>query len=213
MIFLYFSFLIPLFLAIFAVRTDFYPLKAMVTLSCMGIILYAGTVLNGSIKYAQFILAAFALSIGGDYFLSMRGDEKGKKAHYFLYGIFFFFLAHGGYLLFSANEGSLKLSALFILITLFTLYYFLRIYPRIEQLSLKIAVYLYLLISCFSLALVLGFNGSLFTKFCLVTGIGLILFSDAAIGETVFCKNESWSKWILPTYYAAHMVLTLGLVV
>ena len=59
-----------------------------------------------------FIITAFIFSIIGDWFLSHRDDQNTR----FIWGIFFFFLAHAGYLCYSLYHG--KPSYIFTIIVL-----------------------------------------------------------------------------------------------
>ncbi|MDC7218690.1 MAG: lysoplasmalogenase family protein [Spirochaetales bacterium] len=204
----YLLFLIPLVLSVLAVKTNFYPLKAAVTLTCIALLIFFG----GSEGKGLLVVVAFGFSVTGDFFLSHRGPKGKEKPFWFIYGIGLFLLAHVFYLGYVSQSASLTWIPLLSVLIPLLLYYTFRIRPHLDGLPMKIAVLLYLLISCFSLALVISYEGTLWTKICLISGIGLIVFSDACISEANFMDIEPFHGFILPTYYAAHMIITLGMV-
>ncbi len=159
----------------------------------------------------RYILTAFLFSIGGDFFLSHKTGPRGERPLWFVYGIGLFFMAHLFYLVYFSGEAAFSIIPLLILLVPFLIYFFTRIYFRLKEMSLKVAVFLYLIISCFSLALAIGFQADGWSKFSFITGIGLIVFSDTCIAEAEFMGLTSLRKLILPTYYAAHIALTIGL--
>jgi hypothetical protein len=203
--------LLPLVLGFFAVKTDFYPLKALVTLSCMGIIILFCRLTGFEDNSYRLILTAFLFSIGGDYFLSHKAGPRGERPLWFVYGIGLFFVAHLFYLVYISGAAVFSIVPLLLLLVPFLVYFFTRINLRLNEMSLKIAVFLYLIISCFSLTLAIGIQTDGWSKFFFISGIGLIVFSDTCIAETEFAGQNSWRKMILPTYYAAHIALTMGL--
>ena len=70
------------------------------------------------------VIAAFALSIVGDFFLSHReGDPL-----WFVYGIFFFLLAHIGYLSYSLFHGRIALLLTGILCAGYLVFFFTSLY-------------------------------------------------------------------------------------
>lgn len=208
----YLLFLLPLFFSLAALKTGYYPFKALVTISCLAIIGAARFAPGGRSGWAAPIVIAFGFSVMGDFFLSTRGDQTGSKRHYYLLGILFFFLAHLAYLAFASRLGVLNRPILLLILVLFLVYYAVRLYPRLEKTELKIAVLLYLILSCFSLAWVISLGCGSLRSGTLIGGIALIFFSDLTIAESDFCGVKAMAKWILPTYYAAHMILTFGVV-
>ena len=151
------------------------------------------------------VIAAFVLSIVGDYFLSHReGDTL-----WFVYGIFFFLLAHIGYLSYSLFHGRIALWFTGILCLGYLIFFFTSLYDGIGGGVLLWAALAYLFISCFSLGAargIIALEG--FPKWGYVFGIVLILFSDTLIAITEFMGNDRWDFLILPTYYLAHIVIT-----
>ena len=159
-------------------------------------------------KATWFIIGAFLFSIAGDWFMSnMNGDST-----MFSKGIALFFLAHLGYLLFATLNGQIKWRFTSILLALFLLFYFLVLFPNINDNILMLATLIYLLISCFSLGASVGIKGDYIVKWTYVFGIFLILFSDTIISLTEFLGYNRLDFLILPTYYLAHISITFSLI-
>ncbi|MEH6760471.1 MAG: lysoplasmalogenase family protein [Maribacter arcticus] len=159
-------------------------------------------------KATWFIIGAFLFSIAGDWFMSnMNGDST-----MFSKGIALFFLAHLGYLLFATLNGQIKWRFTSILLALFLLFYFLVLFPSINDNILMFATLIYLLISCFSLGASVGIKGDYVVKWTYVFGIFLILFSDTIISLTEFLGYNRLDFLILPTYYLAHISITFSLI-
>jgi len=159
-------------------------------------------------KDTWFIIGAFLFSIAGDWFMSnMNGDST-----MFSKGIALFFLAHLGYLLFATLNGQIKWRFTSILLALFLLFYFLVLFPSINDNILMLATLIYLLISCFSLGASVGIKGDYVVKCSYVFGIFLILFSDTIISLTEFLGYKRLDFLILPTYYLAHISITFSLI-
>ncbi|MEH6619225.1 lysoplasmalogenase family protein [Maribacter arcticus] len=159
-------------------------------------------------KATWFIIGAFLFSIAGDWFMSnMNGDST-----MFSKGIALFFLAHLGYLLFATLNGQIKWRFTSILLALFLLFYFLVLFPSINDNILMLATLIYLLISCFSLGASVGIKGDYVVKWTYVFGIFLILFSDTIISLTEFLGYNRLDFLILPTYYLAHISITFSLI-
>ena len=160
-------------------------------------------------KATWFIIGAFLFSIAGDWFMSnMNGDST-----MFSKGIALFFLAHLGYLLFATLNGQIKWRFTSILLALFLLFYFLVLFPSINDTILMLAALLYLFISCFSLGASVGMKeGDSIVKWTYVFGIFLILFSDTIISLTEFLEYNRLDFLILPTYYLAHISITFSLI-
>lgn len=155
-----------------------------------------------------FIIGAFLFSILGDWFLSnMNGDPL-----LFSKGIVLFFLAHVGYLLFSVYNGSIRWKFTGIVLTAFLIFYFLAIYPAIEDTVLMMAALIYLIVSCVSFGAALGIKDIPEIKRPYVFGIFLILFSDTIIALKEFVGYDALNFLILPTYYLAHVTITYALI-
>jgi len=155
-----------------------------------------------------FIIAAFAFSIAGDWFLS----NKGKSMGMFSCGIGFFFLAHAGYLIFALANGRLKKILTAAILVVYLLFFYFTLLPAIPGNLLIAAVLLYLLISCFSLGAAAGIRLKPLAKWAYFAGIVLILFSDTIIAFHEFTPFQKLNFLILPTYYAAQISITLALI-
>lgn len=205
--FLYFLLIIPLVLAYFAKSGYGFVFKAGVTGSCILIIVFLHRKVLSTIPDLWFVLGAFFFSIIGDWFLS----NKGNSYIMFSLGVGFFFLAHAGYLLFALANG--KLHKLFTLVFLsgFLVFFFLCMFPNINNNVLLISTFFYLLISCFSLGAAFGIKLRPIVKWAYFSGVGLILFSDTIIALFEFTNYRELNYLILPTYYAAHIIITFSI--
>lgn len=194
--------LIPASFAILALMKNKYLFKALVTSSILLFCLFYMLTNDIDLSFTV-ILAAFLFSIIGDYFLTF----KEKHQSYYVIGISIFFLAHVSYLAFMLVNGSLSLIILVCLVTVFFLYFILRLYPTIKDRKLLVSVLLYLAISCVTYAASFGLDINLPSKILIIAAISLIVISDITIAETDFVKNRKTGVFILPTYYLAHLCL------
>jgi uncharacterized membrane protein YhhN len=159
-------------------------------------------------KDTWFIIGAFLLSIAGDWFLShMDGDIT-----MFSKGIALFFLAHIGYLMFATMNGKINWRFTGFLLLIYLSFFFIILYPAINDKILMMATLIYLLVSCLSLGAAVGIKGDPVIKWTFVVGIFLILFSDTIISLTEFLGYKVFDFLILPTYYLAHISLTFSLI-
>lgn len=159
-------------------------------------------------KDLWFIIGAFIFSIVGDWFMS----HKGGDALLFSKGIAAFFVAHIGYLLFAAYNGTMKWTITSILLLVFLIYFFWWLYPAITDKVLLIAALIYLLISCLTFGTSFGISGNPFVKWAYVFGIFLVVFSDTIISLTEFLAYTALDFLILPTYYMAHISITFAMI-
>ena len=159
-------------------------------------------------KAVWLVFAAFLFSIGGDWFLSIMKGDNGL----FIKGIALYFIAHLGYLWYAALNGKLNRKFTVILLSSFLLYFYFLLWPRFEETMLLLAVLIYLLISCLSLGMAVGMNGSAIAKWAFVFGVFLILISDTIISFKEFLGNNNYNYMILPTYYLAHLSISFSLI-
>ena len=153
------------------------------------------------------VIWAFVFSIIGDYFLSHRNGELMM----FVYGIFFFFLAHIGYLAYSLFNGKIHWPMTLLLCGGYLIFFFTSLYENIEDPILMWSALAYLFVSCFSLGAAWGLSHKGWAKWGYFLGIVLILFSDTLIAFREFMDYEVWDFLVLPTYYLAHIVITSAL--
>jgi len=151
-------------------------------------------------------IGAFVFSIVGDYFLSNRGGD----AMMFVYGIGFFFLAHLGYLGYALCHGKIAQRATALLCVAYLIFFFAALYDGIPDPVLMWAALAYLFVSCFSMGAAWGMQPGGRGKWLYVGGIGLILFSDTLIALREFMAYTRWDFLILPTYYGAHILVTMA---
>lgn len=200
--------ILPVAAAVMALWTGRLPFKLAVAALC-GIILMACVGRRPRLSGLQlwWVVAALAMSMVGDYFLSSR---KGH-AHFFEAGIAAFFAAHIGFLRYALAHGRISTGALTVILLTYVPYFVLGLAPAIESRTLWAAVLLYLLVSCVGLAAALGLKQPRPVKWLYVAGIALIVFSDTLISFGEFLHYRRLSFLILPTYYAAHIAITASI--
>lgn len=157
-------------------------------------------------KDSWMVMAAFAFSIAGDWFLSHRHGDVNR----FIAGIAFFFLAHIGYLFYALANGKINRKFTFLLLAAYLLFFFLKLFTSINDVVLMGAAFVYLIVSCISLGAAAGLRGNQATKWSYITGISLILFSDTIIAFKEFVGYKELNFLILPTYYLAHIAIVLS---
>lgn len=199
--------LIPLVMAILAVAGYGFIYKAAVPGTCAIILLLLFRKLLKARPDNWFVIGAFLFSIAGDWFLSNKGDSFMM----FSAGIGLYLIAHVGYLLFALRNG--RMAKLFTLVLLvgYLLFFFVKLYPALDDTILLIAVLSYLLISCFSLGAAYGILLAPVVKWSYFAGVTLVLLSDTIIALNEFISYDALNFLILPTYYAAHIIITYAL--
>lgn len=193
-------------MGLLALRTHHLAFK-LAEPACCGLLLFVFRHFFG-LRNANWILLAFLGSMIGDYFLSTRSGHE----HYFVYGIAAFFVAHLGYLGFALKNGRLHGLALLALLVCYVPFFVFQLNPAMNNTALRIASFLYLLVSCVSMAAATGLRMPRASKSFYILGIGLVLFSDTIIAWNEFLHYRQWNWLILPTYYLAHICVTLALI-
>jgi|GEM_PF-237614 len=160
-------------------------------------------------KDVLWVMLAFGFSIGGDWFLS----NKGENVLFFAAGIGLFFFAHLGYLGYALINGRLHRLATLLVLASYLLFFFFCLYPAIGSKLLLVSAFVYLLVSCVSFGASLGLQLPGASKWLYVFGIGMILLSDTMIAFHEFLHYKEWNQLILPTYYLAQISVTLSLLV
>ena len=201
-------FVIPFLSSLIALETGIFFFKSAVAGSCILILLLFYAQSFSRYKDVFFVIAAFAFSIGGDWFLSHKGDN------FFMFaaGIGLFFFAHVGYLGYALKNGSIQRLFTILLLAAFLLFFALLLYPAIESKLILVAVFVYLLISCISLGAAAGMILPPMSKWLYFFGITLILFSDTLIAFNEFLDYDKFNTLILPTYYLAQISVTLAVI-
>ncbi|MDD3243439.1 MAG: lysoplasmalogenase family protein [Eubacteriales bacterium] len=201
-------FLIPAVCGFFAIRTGKYPFKVAVTGSCLGLmILLGGTAV---FRQGYWILLALLASLAGDYFLSHLDRHK----HGYLCGIGAFFVAHVLYCVYAFSHmeaGNIWGWCIAGAVLAGYLFYFFRFVFGSAPKELRWAALAYLVVSCASLAGGLLIALPLAAKILYIAGIISIIVSDTMICENDFCHHPQTKAWILPLYYACHILLSIAL--
>ncbi len=205
---MYLLLIVPIILSYFANNSYGFFFKAAVPGSCAVIlaILYRKKLKTSPDIW--FLIGAFVFSIAGDWFLSNKGDSFMM----FSAGIGLYLIAHLGYMGFALLNGRIHKIFTAVLLSGYLLFFFLRLFPAIDDTVLMVATLLYLLISCFSLGAAAGTNLNFIVKWGYFLGVALVLFSDTIIALYEFTGYRELNSLILPTYYAAHIVVTFALI-
>lgn len=204
----YFLLLIPLTMAILATAGYGFLFKAGVPGTCAIILILLLRKQLKTVPDIWFVIVAFLFSIAGDWFLSNKGDSFMM----FSAGIGLYLFAHLGYLLFALRNGRIHLVFTIVVLAGYLLFFFVRLYPAIDDTILLFAVLVYLLISCVSLGAAFGIRLKPVVKWTYFAGVTLVLLSDTIIALTEFTSYGALNFLILPTYYAAHMSITFALI-
>lgn len=206
--YLFLSLLIPLVCSVLAYTGYGFEFQLAVAASSALIILVAYRGQTKQYSDIFYIIAALIFSMGGDSFLAHKGDNF----MLFAAGIGLFFFAHLGYLIFALANGKLHRAVLYILLIIYLTFYAFALYPAIDEKILSLFSFVYLLISCVSVAAAAGTNFSKVTKRAYLIGILFILISDTIIAFKEFLSYPELNFLILPTYYAAHICITFALI-
>jgi len=204
----YLTLLIPLVLAVLAVSGYGFFFKAAVPGSCAIILLFLYRKQLKAMPDIWFVIAAFLFSIAGDWFLSNKGDSFMM----FSAGIGLYLFAHAGYLWFALRNGRMAKLFTIVLLAGYLMFFFVKLYPALDDTILLLAVLLYLLISCFSLGAAFGIKLTPIVKWGYFAGVTLVLLSDTIIALNEFTSYGALNFLILPTYYTAHMSITFALI-
>jgi len=127
-------------------------------------------------------------------------------------GIGLYLMAHVGYLWFALRNGRIHKLFTVILLAGYLLFFFVKLYPALDDTILLLAVLLYLLISCVSLGAAFGIQLTPVVKWSYFAGVTLVLLSDTIIALNEFTSYGALNFLILPTYYAAHISITFALI-
>ncbi|MBQ6595154.1 MAG: hypothetical protein IJH78_05780 [Clostridia bacterium] len=185
--------LIPVTLACLRIRTRRYLYSPLTTLAC------ACLALSG----APVAAAGLTVSAAGDWYMAHR---NGRSEMYRL-GIVGFFCGHVLFLIHSLGRvrspaaGLIACAALGIWMCFYLKKRILKGVP--EMLRLPVV--------CYGAISAAGFSAALATMDALYAlSIGLLVLSDTLIAERDFAGSERTAKWILPTYYACHILMALS---
>lgn len=197
--------IVPILLFIVKSKWDKYLFSPLITLSCLALSAFSGA------HACVFACFAYLFSVIGDFFLAHKSIHKDS----YLFGIAGFFLAHTGFLAYAlANSGVGILSPIIALVLVipYGIYLVKRLYPALDNMPMRIAVTLYMLISISVFACAFSMNLPVFNKIFFIAGIFMILFSDTIISISDFLGQRKWDKLILPTYYLCHILVCASMI-
>ncbi len=197
----YLILLLPILLMIAYLITGQYIFNFATTFSCIPIAIYYGMKEK---RYADITLIslAFVFSIAGDWMLQV----------YFVCGIALFFIAHLWYIYYSLKNGKIDKRLLLIITVIFLAYYLIFLMPSIPDKMINVAVLLYILVSCLSVAAAKGLNGDKITKELYFNGICCLAFSDVLISMNTFLFIDTFYFLMLPTYYASQILVVASFI-
>ena len=200
--------LIPLISIVLAVKGYGFFYRAAVSASCAIILWFMSE--HGSNRSIRWVMAALLVSIAGDWFMSHSGGVPVR----FLYGVGLFFVAHICFLCFCLKNGSVNRYWLVTLLAAYLTFFFIALMPFLwsKSVILLVAVLLYLLISCLSLAAAAGLRLSTAIRWIFTFGIALLVFSDTIIALKDFAGYPQLRYLILPTYFLSHVFVTAALI-
>ncbi|GAB6393921.1 MAG: lysoplasmalogenase [Bacteroidales bacterium] len=157
-----------------------------------------------------WLIAALLFSIAGDWMLKHRGGESLR----FVYGIALFLAAHACFLFFSLQRGAIRRRFLWLLLAGYGIFFAWKLSPAIPNPLLFLTVLLYTAVSCFSLAAAAGLRLSAPARWLFAGGIACILFSDTLIALYEFLQagQRLYKYWMMPAYYAAHILITAAII-
>lgn len=196
--------IIPIVFAFLDLGRDYYPFHVGVSGGCALLLL-----LSAGRLHHLALVAGLICSMAGDWFL----HNKSRDERFYLFGIGGFLLAHCCYLIHILNRYQANNTVLIIGLLLligYGLFVAKRILPNVSGVPMKTAVSAYALISVLVLALSFGFQGTFSERLLFTLGIACIVLSDTIIAESDFGGNRRFARWIMPTYYACHVLITAG---
>jgi hypothetical protein len=176
------------------------------TLSCSLLLLFfSGTKVKLD---AGLLIAAFLFSVAGGWFLENRHGLSIR----FVLGIALYFIAHLGYMTFCLRNGKINVWFLGIMSIGYLTFFFAALRPAISDTVLSASVFVYLIISCISLAAAFGLKLPPVSARLFFTGIACLVFSDTIIAFHEFLDAHRLAFLIAPTYYASQILVTAALI-
>jgi len=185
----------------------------IVEFSCAAACIVLGLVFQRGNRGLWLLAAAFILSFIGDVFLGRRSNIT-----FFIYGIVFYFIAHGCFLFYASmaiTKGKLSRPLLAAVTVPYAVFYFAFLLqsPRLKENSvLAVAVLLYLLISCLSLAASVDLSFLSTVSWLFTAGIFCLLLSDTIIALGDFMRYRRFSFMIMPLFYTSHILIVLSVI-
>jgi len=203
---MYFLLSVPIVLAVLKrYRFKGYFLSPVITLSCLLIALLSAR------EGKELICLAYGFSVIGDFFLA---HQKISPFSY-LFGVGGFFTAHAfflSYAFLTARFSYWSVICAVILIVPYGRFLINGLYPNIRELSMRIAVTMYMLISIAVFSAAVSMDAAVFEKLLFTAGIAMILFSDTLIALSDFMGRRKLGSIILPAYYACHILIAASMI-
>lgn len=201
--------LVPVLFAVLHAKTGKYPFSAAVTASCLAVALLAGS--------SVWIVAAYALSIVGDWFMAHSGGRNGDRM--LLFGIVGFFLAHACFLTYGLLSAivpsfpAVRIVAALALVAGYAVFFLRTLRPAIGEPFLRIAAAAYTGISLCVMTASLFSGAPAASAVLFAAGIAFILFSDTLIALSRFLHRKGLGRWICPTYFVCHILIAASQIV
>ncbi|MFA6816017.1 MAG: lysoplasmalogenase family protein [Lentisphaeria bacterium] len=202
--------LLPLTLGIFSLIRNCYSFKITVTLLllCFGITVFLIQHSRNAQRCDWLLAVAYLCCIGGDSFLFHRGSNPWL----FVMGILLFGAMHLNYLFLMRCYGTFNKRFGVIFTCLLLGYFMFFLLPLKEMaLELKIAVLLYLLLSCLTLSFAVSLRFTKLVKSLFIIAISLMIFSDTTVSLKEFLHWEKLNFLLMPTYYFSLIFMCLAM--
>jgi uncharacterized membrane protein HdeD (DUF308 family) len=166
-------------------------------------------------RWLYVMAAAFVLAIIGDYFLRIRTGDLGM-----IFGIGGYLLAHLGFLSYAWHniKGERRFPWLVLAVILIPLlvYYFVLLWPFLQTAApLAIAVMVYMLVSCCTLATSIR-PGSPFRSWNWVYAAGVLclVLSDIVLGLDYFADRPFLNDlYMFPLFYTAMVLMAVAVII
>jgi len=203
--------LVPLTIGIVSTFQNQYGFNRTIALQAVCIAITAGLLLwhRRAARWSDWLLpVAYLCCMGGDAFLFHRGD----KVWMFIAGIALFGLTHLSYFTLLICNGRLNRWVGGIVTGGLLIYFATCLLPLPDMPSgLKIAVLVYLLLSCLTLSAASGLRLAKPAKTAFIAGVALMLFSDTTISFKEFLHWEPLNFLLMPTYYYSLILMCTGM--
>ena len=196
--------LLQTLLALMQLTTGKYVFSALVTLSCALIVLVSGGHEPGR---SALMALGLVVSAVGDYLLAHQHGHPER----FIAGVAAFGAAHLIFMIYALCAFRFRPLALGFIAVLAAFYaaYLLRSVLPGQAVPMRIALSGYTLVSLMGLFFALCANeATMAQRLLYILGIACIVFSDTMIAEADFVHHRWAHKYILPTYYLCHILLT-----
>jgi len=189
---------------------DNLPLAGSPAFTCAVICVLVYKISPKNNRMVLVLAASFIFSILGDLFLKLRPPD-----YWFVLGISSFFLAHVGFSFYSLKRIKFKWLIFAVVLVPFLIWYFAVLLPT-NRLSnngiLAFAVFLYVVVSCFSLSASIDLKSRTAASWIYTAGIACILISDCFIAAGNFLRWQKLSFLVMPLYYLCHTLIVLSVV-